>query len=245
VSTWIIRRVVTEPAWQWDDVPPVILENRIGSTPRLQRDGVKLENRVYAPVVREGDFYQTQPGDELTSRIRIEQQIVHEDGSTITITREAVDTGKNVPQFVQTTDSSISDEERAQGDELRAQYNQQVFEQNLINDYTEPYSAPLETAPDSAYSSYDPGYVESAPIAVPQGTYTPPTYYQPDTQTVQYNPTPAISDTVNAVVNVGGWVQDILTPVEVSDPWADWLAYQAMLDQMDAEGASGWSGPID
>lgn len=242
MSTWRLRRVA--PGWGWEDTPPVIVENSVGNSVRLAKRGIKHENRVYAPVYREGQQYQTEQGD----RIRIESKVILEDGTTDTIVREAVDTGKSVPQYVESArpeSYGITDAERAAGDAYREQWNQQVFEQNLINNYTEPYSAPLETAPDSAYSSYDPGYVESAPIAVPQGTYTPPTYYQPDTQTVQYNPTPAISDTVNAVINVGGWVQDILTPVEVSDPFADWLAYQAMLDQMDAESASGWSGPID
>jgi hypothetical protein len=246
MSVWIVKRDTT-PGWDWEDTPPVILENRIASTARLERGGVHLENRVYNPVYREGEQYQTTAGSDLTARIRIEQAVVQDDGSTTTVTREAVDTGRAAPQFVQTTDTGITDEERAMGDAIRAEYNQQVFEQNLWNNYTEPYQAPIESAPDSGYGAYDPGYVESSPIAVPQDVYTPPAYYEPDQQTVQYNPYSAGNAAANGVVNIGGWVQDIIIPEEPqqqSDPWADYIAYQNALEQAESEGAYGWGGPL-
>lgn len=248
MSVWQVQRITTTSIWEWEDIPSVMFENRIASTARLERKGVHLENRVYNPVYREGEQYNTTAGDDLTARIRIEQHVVQDDGSTTTVTREAIDTGKAAPQFVESVDTGITDEERAMGDAIRQEYNQQVFQQNLWNNYTEPYQAPIETVPDSSYGAWDPGYVESAPIAVPQDTYTPPAYYQPDQSTVQYNPVPAAQDVLQGVVNIGGWVQDILTPsepVQQSDPWADYIAYQNALEQAESEGAYGWGGPID
>lgn len=205
MSVWKPTRYA-HSRYPWFEEPPVIaVENAIASTARLHRRGVKLENAVYNPLVTEGSQYQTTPGDDLDARIRIERTIVTEDGQTHVVVQEAVDVGKSVPQYVQSFDEGITDEERAQGDAIREQWNQQIFEANIANNYTAPYVA-IESQPDAGYQPSDPGFVESAPIAVPQNTYTPPASYQNNEVQVNYGNTNTVS--------VGGEMQDQIVQPE-------------------------------
>lgn len=240
MSTWRVRRV--QPGWGWQDAPRVIVENAVDNTVRLNRRGIRQENRVYAPVYREGEQYQTQRGD----RIRIEAKVVLQDGTVDTIIREAVDTGKAVPQYVEPVRSEsygITDAERAAGDAYREQYNQQIYEQNLINNYTQPWTPPMETVPDYQYSPYEGGYAENEPIATPANVYVPPAYVAPDTPQVYYNPNATAGAAIGGVIQIGEWVQDILPP-ETSDPWQDYQDYLTAQEQAENEGAWGWGGPI-
>lgn len=188
MSTWIIP-THRERAWDYPDIPGLVYENVIASSAHLQRNGVTFESESYAPVHNDGGNYQTQPGD----RIRIETLVLSDSGEATLVTREAVDTGQAAPQIIQrnTEQYGITDAERAFGDALREQQNQQTLQQNLANNYTEPYVPTSESLPASTgVQAYDPGFYESDPVYIPATAYNPVYIPLDSNQPVYQPPTP-------------------------------------------------------
>ena len=168
-----------------DELPAVMLESSGPSETRLIERGVAAESFVYAPLVREGEQYSSDPGDHF----RVVSMVSTPEGLIEVIT-EVVDVGTRSPvAVIDVPYSPLSDEERALIAEQNAALNAAALESALnqaapFYDNAPPTEDSYSPEPqDSIYgfesvpytapqpNASDPGYVQSAPIAQPSSSY--------------------------------------------------------------------------
>lgn len=175
------------------DLPAVMLESSVASTIHLQRQGVSLESRDWAPRHSEGSLYRTSQGD----RVRLEQRIVTEEGVQ-EVVREALDVGQASPKFIDTAQRENfepSDAEIAQGEIQRQEHLGYVSAANASANYTEAYVPPSESTVEYSFAnepvfSFQGGASESAPVYRPSGS-SQTTLSQPDTPVFEQPEAPA------------------------------------------------------
>lgn len=140
------------------DLPPVMFETALASTTALERQGVRLETRDYAPIVHEGSLFSTSAGD----RVRIERIVVTEEGAQAVL-QEAVDVGLATPVVLAAGETWDAPETLAQESAPYTDYGAEsagAVETAPVGTPQGTYTEEQQQPDTPIFTLGDPGYVD-------------------------------------------------------------------------------------